>query len=99
MATAILPKATPATAIRGMVMAAATIGQPIAPPTMAAIDQPTVPPFTEAIGSPAALRSTALVGAEPLVRKQVAYASTKPVKAIDRTSSRFWSDTARFRTF
>ena len=42
----------------------------------------------EAIGSPAALRSTALVGAEPLVRKQVAYASTKAVKAIDRTSSR-----------
>src|SRR4249919_2946505 len=66
MATAILPTATPATAIRGMVMAAATIGQPIAPSTMAVIDQPTVPPSTEAIGSPAALRSTALVGAEPL---------------------------------
>ena len=88
MATAILPTTTPATAIRGMVMAAATIGQPIAPPTMVVIDQPTVPPSTEAIGSPAALRSTALVGAEPLVRKHVAYASIKPVKAIDRTSSR-----------
>jgi hypothetical protein len=49
-----------------MVMAAATIGQPIAPSTMAVIDQPTVPPSTEAIASPAALRSTALVGAEPL---------------------------------
>ena len=43
---------------------------------MVAIDQPTVPPSTEAIGSPAALRSTALVGAEPLVRKQVAYAKS-----------------------
>ena len=47
------------------------------------------PAVTEgAIGSPAVLRSTVLVGAEPLVRTQVAYASTKPVKAIDRTSSR-----------
>ena len=70
MATAILPTATPATAIRDMVMAAATTGQPIAPSTMAVIGQPTVPPSTEAIGSPAALRSTVLVGAEPLVRKQ-----------------------------
>ena len=58
------------------------------PADMVVIDQPTVPPSTEAIGWPAALRSTALVGAEPLVRKHVAYASTKPVKAIDRTSSR-----------
>src|SRR6476620_10856846 len=72
MATAILPTATPATAIRGMVMAAATIRQPIAPSTMAVIDQRTVPPSTEAIGSPAALRSTALVGAEPLVRNHLA---------------------------
>jgi hypothetical protein len=55
---------------------------------MAVIGQPIVPRSTEAIGSPAAFRSTALVGAEPLVRTQVAYASTKPVKAIDRTSSR-----------
>jgi hypothetical protein len=51
---------------------------------MAVIGQPIVPPSTEAIGSPAALRSTALVGAEPLVRKQVAYAGTKPMKAIDK---------------
>src|SRR5215208_4303770 len=85
LAMAPVPKATrvPATAIRDMVMAAATIGQPIAPPTMVVIDQPTVPPSTEAIASPAALRSTALVGAEPLVRKHVAYPSSRPIKAID----------------
>ena len=37
MATGILPTATPATAIPGMVMAAVTTGQPIAPSTTAAM--------------------------------------------------------------
>jgi hypothetical protein len=53
-------------------MAAATTGQPIAPPTMAVTGQPTVPPSMEAIGSPEELRSTGLVGAELPVRKEVA---------------------------
>ena len=52
MATAILPTATRATAIRGMVMAAATTGQPIAPSTMAAIGQPIAPPIMAVIGQP-----------------------------------------------